>query len=358
MTTSATGIPDVQPVAVYTADPVLIERLKAERSCPSASSCSRAERTRPDLTFQAYNRADRNRIHPDHGRHAAGRCRNTDIGRRTTFKDELMREIATLSFVLLLMAAAAEAQQERAESPFAEALETDRDSFTPSTTTVGACRTVVEAAYSFIDNRDVKETHSYPEMLVRIGVDEDIELRLGWNYEVGGAGSDVSGAGGHEFEAGALERQSTLSYGFKGRLVSRRGWLPENSVILGGRTPTSGESNDTHVVATYVFGWELPARSKLDAAIRYATASEDEDFFNIWAPSVVYKWPLGERLEPHVEYFALFSDGKEDEFAKHYVSPGAHYLITSDLEVGVRLGWGLNDDASKFFTNAGLGWRF
>jgi Uma2 family endonuclease len=31
MTTSATGIPDVQPVAVYSADPALIERLKAER---------------------------------------------------------------------------------------------------------------------------------------------------------------------------------------------------------------------------------------------------------------------------------------------------------------------------------------
>ena len=91
-----------------------------------------------------------------------------------------MRPILLIVAVWTALAAitAARAQEERA-SPFEEAIETDRDSFTPATTTVGACRTVVEAAYSFIDNRRVKETHSYPELLVRFGVDEDIELRLG-----------------------------------------------------------------------------------------------------------------------------------------------------------------------------------
>jgi hypothetical protein len=41
-------------------------------------------------------------------------------------------------------------------------IETDRDSFTPATTTAGRGRLVTEFAYSFIDNRTVKETHSVP----------------------------------------------------------------------------------------------------------------------------------------------------------------------------------------------------
>ena len=41
-----------------------------------------------------------------------------------------------------------------------------------------------------------------------------------------------------------------------------------------------------------------------------------------------------------------------------YVSPGAHYLVNEDLEVGVRFGWGLNDQSARFFSNVGLGWRF
>src|SRR5262245_60734814 len=71
-------------------------------------------------------------------------------------------------------------------------IETDRDSFTPATTTAGRGRLIVESAYSFLDNRAVKETHSFPELVCRYGLTDRLELRLGWNYEVGGAGNDIS----------------------------------------------------------------------------------------------------------------------------------------------------------------------
>lgn len=43
-------------------------------------------------------------------------------------------------------------------------IETDCDSFTPATSPAGKGRVIVESAYSFIDNRSVPETHSYPEL--------------------------------------------------------------------------------------------------------------------------------------------------------------------------------------------------
>jgi hypothetical protein len=241
-----------------------------------------------------------------------------------------------------------------------ERIETDRDSFTPATTTAGRGRLIVESAYTFLDNRGVKETHSFPELLFRYGLTDRLELRLGWNYEVGGAGNVVSGAGTEEdfFSPGRLERESTLSYGVKVRATEQSGWVPGSAVILIGQTPTSGEATDTQFVGTYVWGWELGERWKLDAAIRYGTASEEEDRFGIWAPSVVLKADVGERWSVHAEYFALFSSGKEQEFTRHFFSPGAHYLITDDFEVGVRVGWGLNDQSARFFCNAGLGLRF
>jgi hypothetical protein len=64
-------------------------------------------------------------------------------------------------------------------------IETDRDSFTPATSVVGRKRLVVESAYSFIDNRGVPETHSLPEIVARYGIADNVELRLGVNYEVG-----------------------------------------------------------------------------------------------------------------------------------------------------------------------------
>ena len=244
-------------------------------------------------------------------------------------------------------------------SPFADHIETDRDSFTPSTRTVERERWIVESSYSFIDNRNSKETHSFPELLMRYGLTERIELRLGGNYEVGGKGADVSGAGGTEaLEGGGLVRESQLLYGLKLRVTEQDRWRPESSVILQGHTPTSGPDPATAVSVGYVFGWELPDDWKLDSALRFGADSEAHDRFEEWSPSVVLRKTLAERWNVHAEYFGHFSQNKEHEFVHHTFSPGVHYLITPNVEIGVRLGWGLNDQSARFFSNAGLGYRF
>lgn len=238
-------------------------------------------------------------------------------------------------------------------------IETDRDSFTPATTITEPGRAILEAAHTFIDNRTVPETHSYPELLIRYGTADWLELRLGWNYEIGGAGSPVSGNVPDDFgEEGALEEEHRLLYGLKAGVTDQCGWLPDSAIILQGFTPTGGEGSRTDMSASYVFGWMLPNEWVWDSALRYSTASLEGDGFNVWAPSSVLKFPLGERWKGHVEYFGTFSDKREDETVQHFFSPGAHYLITRDLEVGVRVGWGLNEEAPNFFSNAGLGWRY
>jgi hypothetical protein len=259
-----------------------------------------------------------------------------------------------------------EEPEEEEEDPWEDPIETDRDSFTPSTRPVGQGRLVMESAYSFIDNRVGAETHSFPELLFRFGMTDRLELRLGWNYEIGGGGNSVAGStegsDGLEdllgLEGGGVEEESRVFYGFKAQVTDQYTLLPVSSVIVQGFTPTSGEANDSQVVATYVFGWELPGRSKLDAAMRYGTGSEEEDHFNVWAPSVVWKVPVGRRIDVHAEYFGLFSQGKEQDFVQHFVSPGVHVLLTPDVEVGVRVGWGLNEQTPRFFSNVGLGVRF
>ncbi|MFG0289844.1 MAG: transporter, partial [Rhodopirellula sp. JB044] len=238
-------------------------------------------------------------------------------------------------------------------------IETDRDSFTPATTIAGEGRWIVEAAYSFIDNRDVPETHSYPELLVRHGVNDWLELRLGWNYEVGGAGSPVSGNVPSDLkEEAEIERESRIFYGGKVFLMEQADFLPEASVLLQGFTPTSGEETQTTLSATYIFGWELKEGVIWDSAVRYSTSNRDEDQFNVWSPSTVVKVAIGERWKAHAEYFGVYTDGREEETAQYFFSPGAHYLVTSDFEVGCRVGWGLNDNSPNFFSNVGIGYRY
>lgn len=252
-----------------------------------------------------------------------------------------------------------EPQAESVRAAEADEIETDRDSFTPATTVAGYRRAIVEAAYTFVDNRSVAETHSLPELLVRYGACDWLELRVGWNYEVGGASSPVSGNVPSDFEEGGeLEREARLLYGFKAQLTAQEGWVPQSAFLLQGFTPTEGEANDTDFTGTYVFGWTLPNDWVWDTALRASTGNFEDDSFHVWAPSTVLKVPLGERWKAHVEYFGVFSHGRELETTQHFFSPGAHYLINENLEVGARFGWGLSHDAPNFFSNVGLGWRY
>ncbi len=184
-------------------------------------------------------------------------------------------------------------------------------------------------------------------------------MRLNWNYEVGGATADAGGElGGEDLFGSRLERESQISYGFKAGITEQQRWVPESALIVAGFTPTSGEETATDWLATYVFGWELPNKWKLDSAIRYGTEGEKGDSFDLYAPSVVLKIPVGDQWNTHVEYFGEFTQNKSRDRVIQFVSPGVHYLVTPDFEVGVRLGWGLNEQSARFFANAGVGIRF
>lgn len=258
-----------------------------------------------------------------------------------------------------------ESEREEAEKSEPDEIETDRDSFTPATTIAGRRRLIAEYAYSFVDNRGIKETHSVPELILRYGLTDRIELRLGWNYEVGGAGNATSGVDASDDDAtrgrSRLDREYKLAYGAKIRLTDQSRWVPQSALIVQGFSPTggsSGASTASQLIATYVAGWQLANRWKFDTAVRYGTASEEGDHYHVWAPSVVLRVPVGEKLAAHIEYFGLFTSGSAQNTTKHFVSPGLHYLVTPNFEVGFRLGWGLNDQSARFFSNVGVGWRF
>lgn len=239
-----------------------------------------------------------------------------------------------------------------------EPLETDRDSFTFAATTVGTGKTLVEMSYSHLENRSVPNTNSFPEMLTRVGLTDRLELRLGWNYEVGGGG-DVSGADlGEQQEEPGIHRESQISYGLKYALTRQKSWLPESACIVQFTTPTSGPAKTSQLIAGYVFGWTIFENWKLDSAIRFGTEAEGRDHYNEWAPSVVLKIPVHKKWNLHGEYFGIFTDGRTNNSNAQYLSPGISYLISNNCEIGVRFGWGLNQDASSFFNNVGLGWRF
>ena len=237
-----------------------------------------------------------------------------------------------------------------------EELETDRDSFTFAPTTAGRDLSILESSYSFIDNRTGPEAHSVPETLLRRGVGDRLELRLGFNYEAGGPGT-VSGSevGGQDIET---EDESRVLYGVKVETSEQDGWLPRSAAVVQGYTPTYGPSTVSTVVVGESLGWRFANGWEWTSAMRYGTGFDKGDAFNQWAPSTVVKAPVGERWNVHVEYFGILSTGKEEPVDAQFASFGGHVLVAEDFELGLRVGWGLTDSSPNFFTNLGIGVRY
>jgi hypothetical protein len=254
-----------------------------------------------------------------------------------------------------------EPREEEQGGPFEDPVETDRDAFTPSLKTAPMNRWIMESSYSFIDNRGAPDTNSFPELLFRYGINKYLELRLGWNYEVGGGGNVVSGSSGESSEGvdtSGLTREQKLLYGLKVQVSEQSGWRPDSIAIVQGYTPTGGDATATQLLLTYTFGWRLSNRWRWDSSLRFVTDSDNGNRFEVWAPSSVLRMPLGDRFQVHTEFFGLFSEDRASNFSRVFFSPGMHYLITPNLEVGLRVGWGLNNQTAPFFSNVGFGWRF
>ena len=234
-------------------------------------------------------------------------------------------------------------------------LDADRDAFTPSTYCVDPGRGLVEASHVYIDNLSGLPTNNYPEMLIRHGATEWWEWRFGVNYGVGSQGNVVTSV---EVGEGTLDGstlyESSVLYGFKLATSRQDGWLPESCFIMEGATPTYGDSFGTVPVATLVAGWELEREWRLDGAIRYAYSEGAENWFTRWSPSVVLRVPVTERWEVHAEWFGSFTQGLIDDTHRPFFSPGTHYSITPRVELGLRVGWGLNDESAPFFSDAGI----
>jgi hypothetical protein len=253
--------------------------------------------------------------------------------------------------LVALVALAADGQEYRD-------LDADRDAFTPTTNTVDRGHALTETAYTYIENRDGPATHSLPELLVRAGIHDRVELRFGFNYEAGSGGSVVTavesgeGVDGEEFAT-----EASLLYGFKALLTEQEGWMPRSVGIIEAYTPTAGAVWGTEPAATYGCGWAFDEGHRFDAALRYVYADSEEGTFDKWLPSVVLRWPLTERFEVHGEWFGTWTRGLEDEQVRTFVGPAGHFALLPGLELGLRVGWGLTRDAANFYSDFGFAWR-
>ena len=248
-------------------------------------------------------------------------------------------------------------------NPFEERIETERHDFTQSTTTVGYGVAQLEGGYSYFykDHDDeIEHTHVAPEMLLRLGLSEDIEFRLRFNY----AWRFIDVA---DHEDGAQD----LIWSFKLGMTEQCGYRPESALELRFSAPSGADIFSTQRVdhgIDYIYGWELAEFWELSGSTGYGTGGLDdiglipsepaEDWFIVWNQSVALGAELTENITLYHEFYGLFSHALQDNFNIVVYNIGVDYFVTDDFVLDLRFGKGLTDDADDFFAGFGGGVRF
>ncbi|MGI9455871.1 MAG: transporter [Aeoliella sp.] len=244
-----------------------------------------------------------------------------------------------------------------------ERIETERHDFTQSTTTVGRGVVQVEAGYSYFykdEHGEIEETHATPEMLWRIGLSEDIELRLRWNYGWRLV-DDV------EEKNGAQD----LTWSLKLGMTEQDCGLPESALEIRSTAPTGGNSWSTDRVEfglDYIYGWQLTESLTLTGSTGFGTDGLGDfslvpddpagDRFTVWSQSAALGKELSERTTMYAEYFGIFSHARSEDISLNFFNIGIDYYLTHNWVIDVRAGVGLSPDSEDFFGGVGGAYRF
>lgn len=251
-------------------------------------------------------------------------------------------------------------------APLTEPLVTDRPDFTEATNTVPRGHLQLELGYTFsYDKEDENRTidHTLPEFLLRTGLTDWLELRIGWagwssTEDIFRAKNDA----GRTVTMTEVERGwNDLYLGFKIALCEQDGFRPALSLIPAITVPsgsTNKSSGDVDPEIKIAWGYDLTEDLALSGNLNFAapTTSDNDRFFQV-ANSISLARSFNEWLGGYVEYYGFYPNDRGSDCA-HYVNGGFTFLVTDNLQFDVRVGKGLNEEADDLFAGAGMAIRY
>ncbi len=240
-------------------------------------------------------------------------------------------------------------------------LVTDRPDQTESSVVVPPGSVQVEAGWTYTrDDEDGArlETHEAPGTLVRIGLVEKVELRVGWT---GFVDAEVRTP---RFQAG-VDGVGDADLGVKVHLASERGSRPETALLVSTSVPVGDDaftSDRFDPAFRLAFSHTLSERVGLgyNVGLGFESApgaSGELDTLSTAFYTVALGFGLSEKWGAFVELFGDLPASAPGDPA-HSFDGGFTYLVRDTLQLDVAGGVGLSDEADDWFVGIGVSARF
>jgi len=229
---------------------------------------------------------------------------------------------------------------------------TDRPDATEASSTVGKGILQIEtgAFYTSFEKDNIKEeVLGFNTTLLRYGLLEHLELRLGWNFEEGR--TSVNGMRLEDITSGF----SPLLAGAKIDVAEENGFLPEIALIGHIFLPLSASSDyrpeTTGVDFRFSLSHTLSERSSLGYNIGAQWGSDSPEAAYIY--TLAYGYSITENFGFYAE---LYGDMPEDSSANHYWDAGFTYLLLKNLQLDATVGSSITE-GQDILLSAGVSYR-
>jgi hypothetical protein len=224
-------------------------------------------------------------------------------------------------------------------------LVTDRPDFTESTVVVPAGSLQLEGGATWLDTSEGSELLSGPELLLRWGIAESVELRL------------VAPDRLWDSTADGIDGFTDVAVGTKVRLArGATGWgaaLIATAFLPTGDTGLTSDAVDPAVALAVAR--DLNPRWSLGAQVTAAWPTIDENRRLAAGATVVLGTGLGERVNTFIE---LAAERLEDEPTGILLHHGYTFAVTQTVQLDLHAAAGLNDAAPDLLLGAGFAFRW
>lgn len=265
-----------------------------------------------------------------------------------------MQRILTLLILFILISIQGKAQQNDGQDSTTDPPEliTDRPDATEASRVVpkGALQIETGGLYTtFEENGITTDTYVFNTALLRYGILENFELRLGWNIMEERTKDETL-----DIETIA-SGMSPLLAGMKVQITDENGWVPEIALIAHLFFPfTAGEDFRPETTgADFRFSGSHTIDEK--SSIGYNIGAEWGDD----SPEIAYIYTLayGRSITHNTGfYLEVYGDFPEDSSANHYWDAGVTWLPIPNLQFDATVGSGITE-GQDLLLSAGVSYR-
>lgn len=268
----------------------------------------------------------------------------------------MMRPLSAIC-LLSLLAASVAGQELVFEEEVAPAPVTSRFDMADRITAVTQGRVQLEGGYVFVHDRvggvNVDQ-HILPDMLLRIGLTERLELRIGWPGYVSTRYDD-------SLDADTTSDTLNPSIGFMLDLFPQEGWRPQTAVLAA--IPITLDGNPLTMdgmqpLTEVLYCWYPHDRWTIGGSTGFGLLDQTGDSFVQLQQTLNVDYLLAPRLGTFIEWSVLVDHGSADDGKQHLLSFGTSFLWTDSVQVSWRAGLGLNEPAPDFLTGVRFALRF